>query len=129
MAINIFKSLNKIYSAWGKDTSAENFKNNYWVYLTAALNGAWGKSVIDNVTVHHLGQVCFWKTDIFTAIGNTALTIPVQSDVAYTVMICDLTTGAITCSEFDASTNSKTFNLSSGSKYQIISSMFKEKGV
>lgn len=129
MATNILKSLNKIYTAWGKDTSSDNFKNNYWVYLTAALNGIWGTSEVDNVTIHHIGQVCFWKTDIFTSTGITELTIPVQSDVAYTVMVCNLTTGAITCSEFDANTNSKTFSLSSGSKYQIISSMFKEKGV
>jgi hypothetical protein len=129
MAINILQSLNKIYTAWGKDTSSDNFKNNYWVYLAAALNGVWGSSVVDNVTVHHIGQVCFWKTDIFTATGNTTLTIPIQSNVAYTVLVCNISTGAITCLEFDANTNSKTFSLSSSNKYQIISLMFKEKGI
>lgn len=128
--MNFTKSLSRIYKAWGKDTSIDNFINNSWVHISNALNGVWGSTIGGSITVNHIGTVCFWRSDVFTATDSTkTFEIPVQSNVPYTVNINNFTTGSISVIKFSANSNSITVNLTSGNEYQIVSSLFTEKGV
>lgn len=124
------KSLSRIFKAWGKDTSIENFINNSWVHVSNALDGVWGLTTGDSITVSHIGKVCFWKSDVFTAVDATkTFEVPVQSNVPYSVNVNNFSTGSISVIKFPANSNSITINLTNGNEYQIVSSLFTEKGV
>lgn len=128
--MSVTKSLSRIFKAWGKNTSIENFINNSWVHVSNALDGVWGSTVSETITVNHIGKVCFWKSEVFTASGTSkALEIPVQSDRPYAVTINNFTSGAISVVKFPANSNSITISITNGNEYQIISSLFTEKGV
>lgn len=128
--MSVVKTISRIFKAWGKDKSSDNLMNNYWTYISDALNGPWGTSVNGNVTVHHIGRVCFWKTNMFIA-SSTSITldIPVQSNVAYAVNVYNITTGLVSAKKVSANSNSITISITSGQEYQIVSTLFAEKGV
>lgn len=128
--MSVVKTISRIFKAWGKDKSVENLLNNYWIYVSDALNGPWGTSISGNITVHHIGRVCFWKTDMFTATGSSiTLDIPVQCNKAYAVNVYDISSGTVSVKKFNADSNSIAISITSGNEYQIVSTLFAEKGV
>lgn len=128
--MSITKSLSRIFKAWGKNISIENFINNNWVHVSNALDGVWGTTVSDSVTVYHIGKVCFWKSEVFTASSTSkSIEVPVQSNRPYAITVYNLSTGAVSGFKFLADSNSITIGTTNGNEYQVISTLFAEKGV